>query len=71
MAKALPKQSYKAAAVWYRKAADQGHAQAQCDLGDIYRNGRGVVQSSKEAALRYRKAADQGYANAQSNLGAM
>jgi TPR repeat protein len=33
-----------AAASWYRKAADQGHAGAQYQLGYMYANGWGVPQ---------------------------
>ena len=29
------------AAEWYRKAARQGHAKAQTNLGNLYRSGRG------------------------------
>ena len=57
---------------WYRKAADQGHAHAQGNLGIMYSNGRGVAQSDDVEAVRwYRKAADQGHAMAQFNLGAI
>ena len=58
-------QSDKEAAGSYRKAADQGHAEAQFNLGVMYDEGRGVPQSDKEAAMWYRKAADQGHADAQ------
>ena len=54
---------------WYRKAADQGNAIAQYNLGWMYENGRGVVQDDAEAMQWYRKAADQGYAAAQYNIG--
>lgn len=54
-----------------RKAAEQGHAGAQCHLGDMYKEGRGVEQNDKEAEKWYRKAAEQGNANAQFNLGLM
>ena len=57
--------------MWCRKAADQGQADAQCSLGAMYSEGRGVPQSYKEAAMWYRKAADQGHGDAQKNLGAM
>jgi hypothetical protein len=56
---------------WYRKAADQGHAQAQNNLGTMFEQGRGVAQSNVEAARWYRKAADQDNADAQYNLGNM
>ena len=57
--------------MWYRKAADQEYAKAQCNLGTMYLQGRGVPQSDKEAAVWYLKAADQENADAQSNLGSM
>jgi TPR repeat protein len=56
-------------AVQYRKAADQGNARAQFNLGVLYANGQGVAQDYAEAARWYRKAADQGHADAQNNLG--
>jgi hypothetical protein len=52
-----------------RKAADQGHAAAQHNLGAAYHQGQGVKQDFGEAVRWYRKAADQGYAEAQHNLG--
>jgi TPR repeat protein len=55
----------------WRAAADQGHAQAQYNLGVMFDQGRGVAQSDVEAARWYRKAADQGNAEAQNNLGIM
>ena len=33
---------YKEAAVWFRKAAEQGHAKAQSNLGVMYSEGQGV-----------------------------
>ena len=56
---------------WYRKAADQGDAAAQSNLGVMYANGQGVPQDYAEAVQWYRKAADQGDADAQNNLGVM
>ena len=53
---------------WYRKAAEQGYANAQCSLGVCYASGQGVEQDDKEAVKLYRKAAEQGNASAQSNL---
>jgi TPR repeat protein len=38
------------AAKWYRKAADQGNAEAQYRLGDLYYNGKGEVAQSYEEA---------------------
>ncbi len=58
-----------AAAEQYRKAAEQGDADAQANLGWAYDNGHGVEQDYREAARWYRKAAEQGDAMAQANLG--
>lgn len=51
------------AALWYLKAADQGHAKSQNNLGVLYRNG--VGKDACEAARWFRKAAEQGLAAAQ------
>lgn len=42
---------------WMKKAAEQGHADAQYKLGNMYRNGYGVRQSDETALKWYRKAA--------------
>jgi len=57
------------AAKWFRKAAEQGLAKAQFNLGVSYQNGTGVPKDYNEAAKWYRKAAEQGMAEAQYNLG--
>lgn len=62
---------YEEAAAWYRKAAEQGDADAQYNLGNLYAQGQGVAQDDAQAVAWYRKAANQGYAKAQSNLGVM
>src|SRR5271157_4999690 len=63
-------QDYAQAAAWYRKAADQGLAEAQFMLGVYYDSGgRSVPQDYAQAATWYRKAADQGFAVAQYSLG--
>ena len=56
---------------WYRKAADQGHAIAQDNLGMMYFIGKGVAQNYSEALRWFRKAAGQGSAIAQYRLGEM
>jgi hypothetical protein len=56
---------------WYRRAADQGLASAQYDLGVMFANGDGVPKDSAEAVKWYRKAATQGIAPAQYSLGIM
>lgn len=61
--------SYDLAAAWYRKAADQGYATAQHNLGRLYRYGRLIQRDSSQAVLLYRKAAEQGYREAQLELG--
>jgi TPR repeat protein len=62
---------YQQSAIWWRKAADQGLAEAQCNLGYLYKDGQGVTQDFTEAAVWWLKAADQGDARAQYNLGAL
>ena len=58
------KKDYKEAARWVRKAADQGDAQAQYNLGTICETGRGVKQELEEALAWYIKAAKQGHKGA-------
>jgi TPR repeat protein len=60
-----------AAMSWQRKAAMQGLADAQYNLGVMYERGRGVPQDHATAVSWYRKAADQGFAMAQYNFGMM
>jgi Fusaric acid resistance protein family/Sel1 repeat len=57
------------AALWFRKAAQQGYALAQANLGVLYRDGRGVTEDVTEAVMWFRKAADQGDAVAEFRLG--
>ena len=64
-------QDYPEALRWYRKAAEQGDAPAQNNLGVMYEEGRGVAQDYAEALRWYHKAAQQGNADAQHNLGNM
>ncbi len=61
-------QSDTEAVKWYRKAAEQGDADGQVNLGWMYREGLGVAQSGAEAVKWYRKAAEQGDADAQNRL---
>jgi TPR repeat protein len=60
---------YAEAAKWFRKAAEQGDADARYILGNMYYFGEGVTQDYAEAVKWYRKAAEQGDADAQVNLG--
>ena len=57
-------QSDATAAKWYRKAAEQGHALAQHNLGAMYANGHGVPQSLSESLRWLRKAEAAGNPNA-------
>ena len=66
----VPKDGTKAIE-WYRKAADQGIAIAQSNLGSMYDTGDGIPEDDAKAAEWYRKAAEQGDADAQNSLGAM
>ena len=65
------KEKWEEAVKWYRKLAEQGYAQGQCNLGFMYDNGKGVPQNHEEAVKWYRKAAEQGYAHAQRKLESM
>ena len=54
-----------------RKAAEQGNASAQFNLGVMYDEGLGVKKDYIETVKWYRKAAEQGHAEAQCYLGTM
>ena len=54
-------------AAWYRKAAEQGHALAQSNLGEMHHDGRGVPQDYGEAVAWFHLAAEQGDARGQEN----
>ncbi len=56
---------------WYRKAAEQGHADAQSNLGDMYHYGFGVDENYSTAVKWYSKESEQGHAYAQFMLGCM
>jgi TPR repeat protein len=58
----------KMAAVWFEKAANQGNAEAQYQLGNLYENSQ-LSKDYKTAANWYQKAAQQGSAKAQARLG--
>ncbi len=61
-------QDYLKAKAWYEKAAAQGHAIAQYNLGITFSNGLGVPQDYTKAREWYEKAAAQGHEMAISNL---
>lgn len=54
---------------WFKKAAEQGYADAQYNLGYCYLTGQGVSQDYSKAVMWYRKAAENGLAYAQYSLG--
>jgi hypothetical protein len=63
-------QDWEEAARWFRKAADQGNATAEFNLGSL--SEAGATGLSKDDAARwYRKAADQNYPYAQEALGGL
>ena len=59
---------YVKAVEWFRKAAEQGDADAQCKLGYCYFYGDGVAKNYTEASKWYHKAAEQGDADAKARL---
>lgn len=59
------------AAKWYRKAAEQGHPEAQYALSSCYASGEGVTKDEKESIKWLRKAAEGGHAVGQVTLGLM
>ena len=52
--------NYAEAVNWYRKAAEQGNAEAKANLGYIYRDGIGVVKNYNEALKWFISSAEQG-----------
>ena len=62
---------YKKAAECFRRAAEQGHVNAQYNIGIMYVRGKGVNQDYEEALKWLHKAAEQGNVNAQYNIGVM
>ncbi len=53
----------------WQSLAEQGHADAQYNIGLLYGNGQGVPKDDARAWQWYEKAAVQGHAEAQVNLG--
>jgi len=56
---------------WYKKAAEQGDARAQNNLGRCYATGDGVTADDKIAVQWLTKAAEQGHAKGMNNLAVM
>jgi len=59
----------KQAAYWYRRAAEQGLAEAQYSLGRLYATGKGVPHDEEQATMWVRAAASQGFPAAEARLG--
>jgi TPR repeat protein len=59
------------AAEWHERAASQGLANAQYQMGLLYEHGEGVPRDDVAAAHWHRRAAEQGEVAAQTNLGLM
>ena len=60
---------YATAVAEWRGPAGEGDADAQFNLGQAYRLGRGVEQNTRQAEVYYAKAAAQGHVKAADNLG--
>ena len=67
--KGVPEHDMEEAVKWLRKAAEQGHAWAQCELGEIYCTGSGGVRRDYVEGEKWlRQAAEKGHAEAQNRL---
>ena len=53
--------SQKEGVKWYRLAAEQGHLEAQSELGICYANGWGVTRDLVEAYVWHTLAGEQGH----------
>jgi len=60
------RKNFRLAAYWYRKAAEQGHREAQNFLAEFVRD---HAEDRRQAILWFRRAAEQGESNAQLSLG--
>jgi hypothetical protein len=66
---AFQRAKYGDAMRWFRRAAHQGSARAEDQIGNMYELARGVPEDMRQAMVWYRKAADQGYAPAEVDIG--
>jgi hypothetical protein len=53
---------------WWRKAAEQGVAEAQYQLAEAYSNGQGILKNMEKAYYWWLKAAENGHENARKIL---
>ena len=66
--KSFKSKDYNQAAKWSRKAAEQGHSDAQVFLGYLYQHGLGLTKDLQESIKWYKLAAEQGDTAGQYNL---
>ena len=71
LAKSRVEAERKEAVVWFAKANEARHPAAANSLGEIYRDGIGVLQQPEKARSYFKQAADEGDANAMYNLAQM
>ncbi len=57
------------AAIWFQRAADQEHPQAQRNYADLLMTGKGVDRDPRKASIYYEKAANSGIPEAQFVMG--
>jgi hypothetical protein len=55
--------------IWISMAAKSGFDKAQYNLGEMFRDGRGVAKDKGSAAKWFLSAAELGYPKAQRNIG--
>src|SRR6516162_7428735 len=68
--RALPKDDG-LALQWFRRAAEQGYASAQYNVGLIYESGGTAVKDENQAIMWFKKAAEGGYSQARDHLQVM
>ncbi|MDH5545270.1 MAG: caspase family protein [Gammaproteobacteria bacterium] len=66
---AFDRADYATALKIWMPQAQQGDAEAQTNVGEIYEKGLGITPDYEMAAIWYKKAAEQGFSRAQINLG--
>ena len=64
-------QDYQLAAIWFTRAAEQGHERAQYNIALMLEKGWGVQRDMEAALFWYQRAAEKGHPLAQLNIGVM